>query len=135
MSFIPVSVRRLVVERAGNRCEYCLFPNQASTFPHEVDHIVATKHKGSNSVENLCLSCFNCNRHKGSDLSSIDPQTGQIAHLFNPRQDRWSDHFSIRGGHIEGLTSQGRATVDLLQFNNPEQIAQRDSLIEAGLYP
>jgi 5-methylcytosine-specific restriction endonuclease McrA len=135
MTRISQTIRHQVVERAGNRCEYCLFPNQLGAFPHEVDHIVAIKHKGDDSLGNLCLSCFNCNRHKGTDLTSIDPATGQVTLLFNPRKDGWQDHFQIRTAMIEGLTPEGRTTVAMLQFNDPEQIEQRAMLIEAGLYP
>jgi 5-methylcytosine-specific restriction endonuclease McrA len=87
MTYISIPLRRQVKERAQSRCEYCRFPELVSIFPHEVDHVVATKHKGETTLENLALSCFNCNRHKGSDLSSIDSETGQITPLFNPRVD------------------------------------------------
>jgi 5-methylcytosine-specific restriction endonuclease McrA len=55
-----------------------LFPDVAAFYPHEIDHVVAEKHDGQTSDNNLCLSCWVCNRHKGSDLTSIDPQTGAI---------------------------------------------------------
>jgi dihydrofolate reductase len=34
---------------------------------------------------------------KGTDVASIDLQTGQLVRLFNPRQDRWADHFRSAG--------------------------------------
>ena len=101
MTYIPVALRRLVHERAGGACEYCLVPEAMTFAPHEVDHIVAQKHGGATDADNLALSCALCNMHKGSDLASIDPETGEVVPLFHPRRQRWSDH--ARGRDPRGL--------------------------------
>ena len=36
------------------------------------------------------------------------------APLFHPRCDRWPDHFTFQGAHIEGLSVCGRATIQVL---------------------
>jgi len=41
-------------------------------FSHQVDHIVSRKHGGLSTQENLAYACVECNRHKGSDVASID---------------------------------------------------------------
>jgi hypothetical protein len=135
MTYVPAPLRRLVRDRARERCEYCLFPDAVSFYPHEIDHVVAEKHGGQTIENNLCLSCWECNRHKGSDLTSIDPQTGAITPLFHPRRDRWEDHFRLTGAAIEGITPQGRTTVRMLHFNDPDQIELRGALIALGQYP
>ena len=135
MTYIPASLRRLVRDRAGERCEYCLFPVIAAFYPHEIDHVVAEKHDGQTAENNLCLSCWFCNRHKGSDLTSIDPQTDAITPLFHPRQDRWEDHFRLIGADIAGITPQGRTTVRMLHFNDADQLELRAALIALGRYP
>jgi 5-methylcytosine-specific restriction endonuclease McrA len=71
MSYISVLLRRLVTERARDQCEYCLFPQAASLFAFEMEHIIAEKHDGTTNAENLALACPCCNRFKGSDLGSI----------------------------------------------------------------
>ena len=76
--YVPVPLRRVVHERAADRCEYCLVPEALTLAPHWVDHIVAEKHGGRTEGDNLALCCALCNRHKGSDLTSIDPESGQI---------------------------------------------------------
>jgi HNH endonuclease len=81
---IPAPLRRQVIERASNQCEYCLLPASAAFFPHEVDHVVAVKHGGLTSADNLAYACWRCNRHKGTDLGSFDPATQQFSLLFNP---------------------------------------------------
>jgi 5-methylcytosine-specific restriction endonuclease McrA len=97
MTYIRESLRRLVFQRANGRCEYCLLHEDDAYMPHEVDHIYAEKHGGETSEANLCLSCAECNRYKGSDLASIDPQTGEVVQLIHPRRDNWSDHFEGDG--------------------------------------
>jgi hypothetical protein len=135
MAYIPESIRRLVVTRAKNRCEYCLIPQQSKLFSFEVDHIIAEKHRGATHERNLCLSCIDCNRYKGSDFASFDPDTEAVALLFNPRKDQWIDHFRLDGAVIRGLTPQGRVTVFLLHMNDEERVYERTLLIEAGYYP
>ena len=57
MTYIPMTLRRQVIERAENRCEYCLLPADVAFFPHEVDHVVAEKHGGATNIDNLALAC------------------------------------------------------------------------------
>ena len=66
------ALRKMVRVRADNRCEYCLFPEESALVPFEVDHILAIKHGGKAVPENLAWCCALCNRHKGSDIASID---------------------------------------------------------------
>jgi hypothetical protein len=103
--------------------------------PHELDHIIPEKHRGETRENNLCLACFDCNRHKGSDIASLDPETKQIVRLFNPRADKWPEHFKLNGPTIQPLTPQGRVTCFVLHLNDPERIADRTELMLAGLYP
>jgi 5-methylcytosine-specific restriction endonuclease McrA len=86
-TYIPVALRRQVYERAKGCCEYCLIPDVATFVPYEIDHIIAEKHCGRTESENLALTCTQCNKHKGSDLASIDLETGEIVPLYHPRQD------------------------------------------------
>ena len=129
-TYIAVSLRRLVIERANNQCEYCLISATLSFFPHELDHVIAEKHEGQTTLENLALTCWRCNRHKGSDLGSFDPTTEDFSFLFNPRTQIWTEHFIQNGNYIEGLTPEGRTTVKLLQFNTEERLTERQRLVQ-----
>jgi hypothetical protein len=130
---VPAALRRLVRERAGDRCEYCLMPESQSFASHWIDHVVAEKHGGQTELDNLAIACMLCNQHKGTDLSSIDPDSGETVVLFHPRRDLWSDHFRLDGGRIEPITAVGRVTVRLLQLNLPRRVAERERLVTAGL--
>jgi HNH endonuclease len=127
VTYVPTALRREVIERAGNRCEYCLLRAEVAFFPHEVDHVVAEKHGGATDFDNLALACWRCNRHKGSDLTSFDPQTRQLSPLFNPRTQVWAEHFAYEKERIIGLTPEGRTTVHLLRLNSEERLTERVS--------
>jgi hypothetical protein len=133
---ISAELRQLVSQRAQGRCEYCLLHEDFSIYTHEVDHVIAQKHDGPTTAENLALSCLSCNRHKGTDLTTFDPATGEIATLFNPRSQVWLEHFLLNNnGSIDGITPIGRATAKLLMFNTPTRILERQILITRGDYP
>lgn len=134
---IPAALRREVIVRAGSRCEYCGMPDDATLVSHEIDHIIAERHQGKTARENLAYACFRCNRLKGSDLTSLDPQTGSITRLFNPRSDKWGEHFRLsgpEGASIEPLTAIGRTTAMFLEFNDKEWMALRVELLRQGRY-
>jgi hypothetical protein len=134
-AFIPAPLRLANWQRGGGRCEYCLLHEEDAIVPHQPDHIVAVQHGGQSVADNLALACCDCNLLKGTNLASVDPETGQPAFLFHPRRDRWADHFRLEGGRIVGLTASGRATMFLLQFNTPDRIRLRQQLERAGRYP
>jgi HNH endonuclease len=133
--YVSAALRQQVIDRAQSRCEYCLLPEAFSIYHHEVDHLIALKHGGQTASDNLVLACLPCNRHKGSDLTSIDPVSGKVTLLFNPRIQLWRDHFQLQEGYILGLSAIGRTTVFLLRFNDLTRIQVRQNLIAYGLYP
>jgi HNH endonuclease len=134
-TYVSVSLRRLVFDRAQGVCEYCLLPETLTAASHQVDHVIAEKHDGLTNENNLALSCAVCNYAKGSDIASIDSATGEIVRLYNPRQDFWGDHFQVESdsGRIQPLTAIGRTTVRLLQFNRSERVVERKLWIRAGV--
>jgi hypothetical protein len=123
------ALRREVVRRAGNRCEYCLIHQDDAAARHPVDHVIAEKHSGATTLDNLALSCLPCNRRKSSDIGAIDPESGQFVRLFDPRRQQWSDHFELVAERIVGRTPEGRATVEFLQHNSPERLQERGELV------
>lgn len=135
MTHVSAELRRQIISRAGNCCEYCRLSQENNTFSFQIDHVIAEKHDGETTLDNLSLSCPYCNRFKGSDIASIDRETGQLTFFYNPRTQNWGDHFRLDGPVIEPLTPEGRVTVRLLQLNRPEQLDERQGLIALGRYP
>lgn len=116
--------------RAKQRCEYCRVPQQYFTETFQIEHIVARSHGGGDELDNLALACRHCNLHKGPNLSGIDPTSGQLTPLFDPRKDAWEEHFRIEGGAVRALTAVGRTTVYVLQMNAPRRVELRLALGE-----
>lgn len=128
-------IREEVARRARFRCEYCRIHDLDAGFPHQADHVVSVKHGGQSGLDNLAYACAICNRRKGSDIASIDPITGELVGLFNPRQQRWSDHFRLDAEWIIPVTRIGEATARLLGLNLTERLAERRLLQSLGRYP
>ena len=132
---ISPSLRLLVVERAHEYCEYCLLHQDDSPDTHHIDHVIAVKHGGQTVSENLAYACAECNLYKGTDFATIDPATGAIVPLFNPRTQAWHEHFEFNGAWITGLTVMGRVTIELLHLNGDARLLERETLIADGHYP
>ena len=107
-TYIPAELRRLVVERADHRCEYCLIPQFLVASAHQIDHIIAEKHSGKTVTENLALSCMVCNLRKGTDVGSLHPVTNELYPLFHPREMNWGEHFKLVSDEIVGLMPSQR---------------------------
>ena len=136
MTHIPDTLREQVTQRAGGLCEYC-HARQVILIKLEVDHIMPLSAGGITTLDNLCLACRHCNGFKQSRQSAIDPDSGARLPLFNPRTDRWRDHFrwdtdSIR---LIGLTPTGRATISLLGINRNEILISRSVWAENDWHP
>jgi hypothetical protein len=132
---ISSETRQIVAARANFICEYCLIAEADAYFRFQVEHIISRKHGGSSELENLALSCVFCNRYKGSDVATLSPKTNQLIRFYNPRADRWSEHFRLNGDVIESLTDIGEATVRILQMNHEDLILEREVLNHCGRYP
>jgi hypothetical protein len=132
---MAASYRNRVWERAGGCCEYCQMPQELDLLPFQLDHIRALKHSGPTTAANLALACLPCNSHKGPNVAGYDPGTDDLRPLFNPRRDRWKEHFEWDGPILFGKTPTGRATIDVLRINLAERMEHRQLLINSGLFP
>ena len=132
---IPEPLRRAVAVRAQYRCEYCRRPEMDSFIRYQSDHIISRKHGGQTILENLAHACPLCNNAKGSDLSTILEEEGELIRLFHPRKDNWLTHFEVEEYQILPKTDIGAATIKLLKLNDVNRILERIDLVEAGLFP
>jgi len=131
---VSARLRAQVIARARGRCEYCRAPEAFSLDSFTVDHIQPVGQSGSDDLDNLAFSCHNCNNRKQDDRTAPDPETGEKAPLFHPRQDRWGDHFAWSEDllTILPLTATGRATLARLQLNRPGAVNIRRALLALG---
>lgn len=120
------STKTQVRERANHRCEYCQMNQEDSPLATlHVEHVIPKKHGGGDALDNLSLACIDCNLHKGPNLTGLDPDTGEITPLFNPRKQNWSEHFEWQGVQIVGKTACGRTTVVVMDMNSEDQLGLR----------
>jgi hypothetical protein len=124
-----------VRERARGLCEYCLIHEDDTFFGCQVDHVISEKHGGRTEAANLAYACTFCNRAKGTDLGSISRQTGELTRFFNPRSDRWADHFVWENPRILPRSPIGEVTVRVLGLNHIDRVLERSALITVGRYP
>lgn len=137
-AYIPVEVERRVRAAARNRCGYCLSPQHLVMARLEIEHIIPLSKQGSSDESNLWLACPLCNRYKSDKTTAVDPETGEIVELFNPRTQVWSEHFqwSEDGLLIVGRTTTGRATVVALHLSDdPDALQVRGYWVLAGWHP
>jgi hypothetical protein len=102
-----------------------------------VEHIIPRSKGGSETLENLALSCQECNNRKYTSVESLDPLTGERVPLYNPRRDDWETHFVWSADYREiiGLSPIGRATIEKLQLNRASVRNLRRALHEIGIHP
>lgn len=129
---MDAKLREFVRERAGQRCEFCRLPQAFSELRLHVEHIIPRQHRGGDEADNLALACPACNLHKGTNLTGIEPDTGQVIALFNPRMDHWEAHFALEGIRVVGRTPKGRTTAWLLDMNDESRLRVRAILQSIG---
>ncbi len=132
---VSVELRRLVTERAGNRCEYCGLAQEGQEATFHVDHISPIKQGGQTVAENLALACVSCSLRKSARETAVDPESGIEVALFHPRRDVWGDHFEWNEEVVVGKTPSGRATVEALRMNRILILAIRREEALRGRHP
>ncbi len=125
MSYLSSALKKQVIERAENRCEYCGLSQAGQEATFHVDHVQPIKHEGQTIFDNLALACVSCSLHKAAKLSAVDPSTGEEAFLFNPRNSAWEHHFRWNGVQLQARDATGRATIEALKINRPLALAIR----------
>lgn len=137
-STVSPDVANRVRAAARDRCVYCLSPQRLVMARLEIEHIVPRAKGGRDDESNLWLSCPLCNRFKSYRTEYVDSLTGELVALFNPRTQRWSEHFhwSPDGLRIVGTSPTGRATAALLHLgDDPDAILVRSYRVQAGWHP
>jgi hypothetical protein len=135
MSHISAELRRLVIQRAAGRCEYCGLSQEGQEATFHTDHVIPVAVGGQTVAENLALACVSCSLRKAARQTAIDPQSGKEVALYNPRRDAWHEHFRWEGVYLVGLTAAGRATIEALDMNRVLILAIREEEAALGRHP
>jgi hypothetical protein len=136
-TYISKALREKVSEQARHRCGYYLTAEAVVGTPMEVDHLIPESLGGLTEEDNLWLACSLCNDHKGDRVAALDPASGEVVRLFDPRRQAWRQHFrwSEEGDRVVGKTATGRATVVALNLNRPTLVLARQAWVKVGWHP
>jgi 5-methylcytosine-specific restriction endonuclease McrA len=134
---MKAKLKLIVRQRAKYCCEYCIAQEKFTPDNFSGEHIVPVSKGGTDDIENLALACQRCNNLKYIFTHSLDPGTGKIVPLYNPRTDDWHAHFRWDETFtlIIGLSPTGRATVKRLELNRESLINFRTAFRILGLHP
>ena len=129
--------RETVELRAGHRCEYCRAPQPVTGIRYHLKHVFPQSLGGTDDLDNLALACPTCNYYKSNHLLGIDEEGVAGRPLFNPRKDRWHEHFEFDSAtfQLKGKTAQGKGTINRLKMNHAAQIEARRLWVELEIYP
>ncbi|MEO6820855.1 MAG: HNH endonuclease signature motif containing protein [Ginsengibacter sp.] len=131
---IPDHIKSAVAQRAGFKCEYCLLSDIVSFYNFHIDHIISIKHGGVSHIDNLAYCCPDCNYCKGSDIGSAI-ENDIMVRFFNPRKDKWNEHFYLEDGMILCKTDIANVTEPIFKFNELDKLIYRRQLIHLNQYP
>jgi len=79
---ISASLRRQVIERAGNCCEYCGLAQTGQEAAFHIDHVLPIVAGGNTTLENLALACVSCSLRKGPRLLVRDHKRASTSRCF-----------------------------------------------------
>jgi len=135
--YISVQLRKQIAAIDYQRCCYCLTSESNSGISMTYDHIYPRSKGGETCLDNVCLACSSCNMSKSDNTEALDLSTKEIVSLFNPRKQKWSDHFAWTADKtkLEGITPSGRVTVATLRMNRPTIVIARQRWVRAGWHP
>lgn len=135
MTSVPTNIERFVRERPDGRCDYCGMHQSIQGGTFHCEHILPRVLGCQTVAENMALACPSCNLHKSRRVAVRDAETGSVIPHFNPRTDRWAEHFEWDEFTLAGISPTGRATIDLLQLNAPRRLQIRQAERLFDLFP
>ena len=135
--YIPVQIQRTIRQQFKYRCAYCQTQEALIATTFEIEHIKPLSTGGETIVQNLCLACPHCNRHKSDRETFRDPESNQIVALFHPQQQVWAEHYiwNRDTSVLLGITAIGRATLEALEINRPALVNLRKLWHKFGEHP
>jgi HNH endonuclease len=137
MAKLTSNLRQIIRTRAKGYREYCMSHDECGTSPFNIEHIFPTILNGTDDLVNLAYACSGCNGAKFIKSTAFDPISEQNWPLFNPRTQKWDEHFTwdTTLTLIIGQTPVGRATILALRLNRLQLINLRKATILFGIHP
>jgi HNH endonuclease len=129
-----VEIQQTVRQRADYLCEYCHTNERWQYVRFTIDHILPND---DDSLENLALACFHCNRRKSNKISVFNAELNEHIPIFNPRLHLWTEHFEWSENNISILPKSkiGEAAIELLELNRQRILLIRDADVLVNRHP
>lgn len=94
-----------VFKRDGFSCAYCGRTPPVVTL--EVDHIIPVSKKGTNTIDNLVTSCFDCNRGKSDiELTILPEKTSEKIALIKEKEDQYKAYQKMLSAIEKRITQE-----------------------------
>jgi hypothetical protein len=91
---IGKKLRFEVFKRDGFTCQYC--GANPPMVILEVDHIIPVSKDGSDDIDNLLTSCFDCNRGKSNrDLSTMPQKTIEKISQLREKEEQYAEYQKV----------------------------------------
>jgi 5-methylcytosine-specific restriction endonuclease McrA len=81
---IPEDIQKQVRQLANYLCEYCHASEQWQYVAFTIDHVIPLTTSGADTIDNLALACFHCNRKKSGKTTAIDHTQAQKCLCLTP---------------------------------------------------
>ena len=135
MTTISAALRRCVIQRADNRCEYCGISQVGQVATFHIDHIIPAIAGGETIAENLALACVSCSLRKGARQNIKDVVSGEVVSIFQPASTEierafclgWSSSFGINGNRSSNCPSAGFESIHHVSDSRRRNIARSSS--------
>ena len=127
-------IQEKVRQRADYLCEYCHTNERWQYVRFTIDHILPND---DDSLENLALACFHCNRRKSNKTNALDVESNETISIFNPRLQIWKEHFEWSEDkiYVQPKTKVGKVTIELLQLNRTRILLIREADVAVNRHP
>lgn len=107
--YITAETLRDCIYRSGGQCGWCTASLIGRAF--ELDHIISLSNGGSNTAENLAVSCPDCNRRKAAKHpATFAQETITKSGVITPLIQRVLDHYGIEATIQRGLFDDPSST-------------------------
>lgn len=85
--------------------------------------------------QKISLGHVHSDYRKGTEIGTVLLPSMRLVRFFNPRTDKWNEHFEVSGALVLPKTDIAEGTIKIFHFNQIDRLLERKTLVNAGLYP
>ena len=117
---ITKKIRFEVFKRDGFACQYCGKHPPETTL--EIDHVQPKSKKGSDDINNLITSCFDCNRGKNNiELKTIPNSLQENKEILQEREKQYLEYHKLLAKINKRVSSEINQVTVIFENYFPER--------------